>query len=135
MLERESLPDRRRCITRTVKVHLQTVHFTLGFYDDGRPGEVWIDVSRAGTHVNAWAGATAKLMSLMLQYGVPMQELVDALAGHPTEFGEVPVQYHENIQTTVGILDTIVRSLALEHLARNIYDGVPECDSESSVTE
>jgi ribonucleoside-diphosphate reductase alpha chain len=131
MLERQSLPAKRKCWTRTIKVNNQTVHFTVGEYNDGRPGELWIDVSKAGSAVRAWAGASAKLISLMLQYGIPMSEMVDALAGHCTEaFGEVQVDYHEEITSSVGILDAIIRSMALEYLARNIAEGY-ECESES----
>lgn len=136
MPERESLPAKRKCVTRTVKVGNQTVHFTIGFYDDGRPGELWIDVSKTGTHLRAWSGATAKLISLMLQYGIPLHEIVGALEGHCTEpFGAVPVKFHEFIAESVGVLDTIVRSMAGEFLARDFHDRIRECESESSEME
>ena len=100
----------------------QSVHFSVGLYRDGRPGEVFIDLAKTGTAVRSWAEAAAKLMSLMLQYGVPLHELVGALAGHGSEpFGTVPVLGHESITESCGVLDTIVRSMALEFLASELY--------------
>ncbi len=116
---REKLPDRRKCITQRLKINGQTVHFTVGLYPDGRPGELFIDRQKIGTSEKAWCGSTAKLISLMLQYGVPLSELVDALVGNCTEpFGSVPVDGHPIITDAVGVLDAIMRSLALDYLAR-----------------
>lgn len=115
---REKLPDRRKCITQRLKINGQTVHFTVGLYPDGRPGELFIDMHKTGTSVRAWCESTAKLVSLMLQYGVPLSELVGALVGQCTEpFGRVPVSGHEVIMDAAGVLDAVVRSMALDFLA------------------
>lgn len=116
---REKLPDRRKCITQRIKINGKSVHFSVGLYPDGRPGELFIDVHKTGTSVQGWCGSTAKLISLMLQYGIPLSELVDALVGQCTEpFGNVPVTGHSIITDTVGVLDAIMRSLALDFLAK-----------------
>ena len=116
---REKLPNRRKCITQRLKINGQTVHFTIGLYPDGRPGELFIDRQKIGTSEKAWCGSTAKLISLMLQYGIPLSELVDALVGQCTEpFGSVPVSGHPIITEAVGVLDAIMRSLALDFLAK-----------------
>ncbi|MEG7787051.1 hypothetical protein U2388_14990, partial [Listeria monocytogenes] len=74
---------------------------------------------KTGTSVQAWCSSTAKLVSLMLQYNVPMSELVEALVGQCTEpFGSVPVTGHPVIAEAVGVLDAIMRSLALDYLAQ-----------------
>lgn len=110
----------------------QTIHYTVGLYPDGRPGEVFIDMSKCGTMLRAWAGATAKLMSLMLQYGIPLHVVVQSMEGWNTEaFTAVPVVGHESISESTGALDFIVRALAadfgghddpdFEHTAE--YDG------------
>lgn len=115
---REKLPDRRRCITQSIKIAGRTVHYTVGLYPDGRPGEVFIDMHRTGSAVRGWCGSTAKLLSLMLQYGIPLSELVDALVGDCTEpFGRAPVTGHSVIFDTSGVLDAVMRSLALDFLA------------------
>jgi ribonucleoside-diphosphate reductase alpha chain len=134
---REELPNKRRSVTQRLKVNGQTVHFSVGLYPDGRPGEVFIDISRTGTAVRAWYEATAKLLSLMLQHGVPVSELVQSLAGHCTEpFGRVPVSGHECISDASGVLDAIVRSMALDFLAteadrriENLVAAVAETES------
>lgn len=119
-------------MTQRVKVGGQTVFFTIGLYMDGRPGEVFIDVAKAGTALRAWAGSTAKLMSLMLQYGVPVHELVGALAGHCSEtYGTVDVRGHKQITESCGILDTIVRSMALDFLARELHEAQEDEDDSS----
>lgn len=115
---REKLPNRRRCVTQSIKINGQTVHFTVGLYPDGRPGEVFIDMHRTGTAVRGWCGSTAKLISLMLQYRVPLSELVEALVGDCTEpFGRVPVTGHSVIVDTSGVLDAVMRSMAQDFLA------------------
>lgn len=117
---REKLPDRRRCITQSIRINGRTVHFSVGMYVDGRPGEIFIDMHKSGSAVRAWCGSTAKLLSLMLQYGVPLSELVDALVGDCTEpFGRVPVSGHPLIIDTSGVLDTVMRAIALEFLAKS----------------
>mgnify|MGYP001615217220 CR=1 FL=1 len=115
---REKLPYKRRCITRKLRVNGNSVHFSVGLYPDGRPGELFIDMHKTGTAVRAWCESTAKLISLMLQYGVPLHELVDIMVGHCTEpFGAVPVTGHPMVTETSGVLDAIIRVLAQDFLA------------------
>lgn len=123
---REKLPDRRRCITHSLRINGQTVHFSVGLYPDGRPGEVFIDMHRTGSVVRGWCGATAKLISLMLQYSIPLSELVDALVGDCTEpFGRVYVSGHPIIVDTSGVLDAVLRSMALDFLADSATEIEP----------
>lgn len=125
MPSREQLPDRRRCETRKLKVNGVSVHYCVGFYSDGRPGELFLDMHRQGTAVRAWCEATAKLVSLMLQYGVPLCEVVGALVGHGTEpFGEVDVEGHPMVKRSSGVLDAVVRAMALDYLANEAPEGL-----------
>lgn len=115
---REKLPSRRKNATQRLKIGKQTVHFTVGMYPDGRPGELFIDMHKRGTAVNAWCSSTSKLVSLMLQYGVPLSELVDALAGQCTEpWGKVSVSGHPIVTEASGVLDAVIRIMALDYLA------------------
>lgn len=117
-MSREKLPDKRKCVTQSLQINGQKVHFTVGLYPDGRPGEVFIDMHKTGTAVRGWCGSTAKLISLMLQYRVPLSEIVEALVGDCTEpFGRVPVSGHPVIEDTSGVLDAVLRSMALDFLA------------------
>lgn len=114
---REKLPDKRTCVTQRLKVNGTTVHFSVGLYPDGRPGELFIDMHKNGTAVRAWCGSTAKLVSLMLQYGVPLSELVEALVGECTEPEQsVPVQGHELVTEATGVLDAVMRVMAQDYL-------------------
>lgn len=123
---RERLPNRRKTMTRSIKINGQTVHFSVGLYPDGRPGEVFIDMHRTGTAVRGWCGSTAKLLSLMLQYRIPLSELVDALVGDCTEpFGRVMVTGHPVIVDTSGVLDAVIRSMAQDFLAAE-HDEIPQ---------
>ena len=55
------------------------MYMTVGFFEDGRLGEVFVDVSRLGSEVRVWARATAMLVSLLLQHGVATSEIADLL--------------------------------------------------------
>lgn len=134
---REKLPNRRRCRTQSLKINGQTVHFTVGMYPDGRPGEVFIDMHKTGASVRGWCGSTAKLLSLMLQYGIPLSELVEALVGDCTEpFGRVSVTGHPVIMDTSGVLDAVMRSLALDFLATSgVAKHMPPTEAFFRATE
>lgn len=110
------LPDRRRHHTDTVRIGGQTLHYSLGRYPDGKLGEVFIDLQRSGSAIRAWSGAFALLMSLMIQYAIPLDEIADALDGINSEaFGLVPVTGHPNIKECGGVLDFFARVLRLEN--------------------
>ena len=129
IMERERLPEKRKSVTFELKIDKSVVQFTIGLYEDGRPGEIFIDMHKTGTAARAWLGASAKLMSLMLQYGIPLHELVDAMVGHRSEpFGDVPVEGHPLVKTTCGVLDAIVRIMAMEFLAAEYHRNLEEED-------
>lgn len=116
---REKLPDRRTCITQELCINGTTVYFSVGLYGDGRPGELFIDMHKTGTVVRAWCGSTAKLVSLMLQYKIPLSEIVDALVGQCTEAQDkVLVEGHEVVVEASGVLDAVMRCIALDYLAQ-----------------
>jgi len=70
---RECLPTRRKSVTHEVTVDGQRVYFTVGKHTDGRIGDLFIDVNKEGTAVRTWATASAQLISLLLQYNVPLK--------------------------------------------------------------
>lgn len=130
-MPRERLPDKRKSITYELKINGTTVQVTVGLYPDGRPGEVFIDMHKTGTAARSWLGASAKLMSLMLQYGVPLNEMVEAMVGHRSEpFGDVPVVGHPIVKETCGVLDAIVRIMALDFLADEFNKHLEEEEDE-----
>ena len=79
---RENLPPRRRCETFDIQYGGQNTVFavTLGHYDDGRIGEVFITGAKAGSEMEAIARDGAILLSLALQYGVPITTIQHAIS-------------------------------------------------------
>jgi ribonucleoside-diphosphate reductase alpha chain len=105
MIERKPLPDMRSAITRKFQLaytrddgtsDIMKFYFTVGLYEDGRPGEVFIKADRSGTLASGALEGIAIMMSLGLQYGIPMEALVDKLRGTRfdpsgfTKVGDIP---------------------------------------------
>ena len=76
---REFLPDERRSITHKFRVGDQEGYITVGLYDDGRPGEIFVKINKEGSTVSGLTDAVAKLASIALQYGVPLGDLAPKL--------------------------------------------------------
>ncbi|MDP3769304.1 MAG: vitamin B12-dependent ribonucleotide reductase, partial [Dehalococcoidia bacterium] len=69
-------PDERRSITHKFRVGEQEGYVTVGLFDDGHPGEVFITISKEGSTIRGLMDSVAVLTSLALQYGVPLEDLV-----------------------------------------------------------
>lgn len=78
---REPLPDRRRSWTQRVRIGGQTVYMCVGEYADGRPGELFVDVSRQGTFLRGIMGSLARMVSMALQHGADVGTVVKSLKG------------------------------------------------------
>ena len=72
---RERLPDTRRSMTHKFEVAQHQGYITVGFYEDGRPGEVFIKIAKHGSTISGLLDTIAVLTSLALQYGVPVAAL------------------------------------------------------------
>jgi ribonucleoside-diphosphate reductase alpha chain len=94
--QREFLPDERKSITHKFRVGDQEGYITVGLYDDGRPGEIFVKINKEGSTVSGLTDAVAKLASIALQYGVPLTELAPKMRNTrfepygPTGNPEVP---------------------------------------------
>lgn len=75
VLNRERLPDTRNSLTHKFVVAQHEGYITVGFYDDGRPGEVFIKIAKHGSTISGLLDTIAVLTSLALQYGVPVETL------------------------------------------------------------
>jgi ribonucleoside-diphosphate reductase alpha chain len=116
--EREKMPDRRKGYTQKAVVGGHKVYLRTGEYDDGRLGEIFIDMHKEGAAFRAMMNNFAIAISLGLQYGVPLEEYVEAFTFtrfEPAGF----VQGNERIKNATSILDYIFRELAVSYLARN----------------
>ena len=118
MRDREQLPDRRKGYTQKAIVGGHKVYLRTGEYDDGRLGEIFIDMHKEGAAFRAMMNNFAIAISLGLQYGVPLEEYVEAFTFtrfEPAGF----VQGNERIKSATSILDYIFRELAVSYLDRN----------------
>ena len=115
--EREKLPTRRKGYTQKATVGGHKVYLRTGEYDDGRLGEIFIDMHKEGAAFRSLMNNFAIAISLGLQYGVPLEEYVEAFTFTRFEPAGL-VQGNETIKNATSILDYIFRELAVSYLAR-----------------
>ncbi len=117
MREREKMPDRRKGYTQKAVVGGHKVYLRTGEYDDGRLGEIFIDMHKEGAALRSFINNFAIAVSLGLQYGVPLEEYVDAFTF--TRFEPAgPVQGNNSIKYATSILDYVFRELAVSYMSR-----------------
>src|SRR6476620_5981870 len=115
--ERERMPDRRKGYTQKAVVGGHKVYLRTGEYDDGRIGEIFIDMHKEGAALRSIINNFAIAISLGLQYGVPLEEYVDAFTF--TRFEPAgPVQGNDSIKYATSILDYVFRELAVSYMSR-----------------
>jgi ribonucleoside-diphosphate reductase alpha chain len=115
--EREKLPDRRKGYTQKAVVGGHKVYLRTGEYDDGRLGEIFIDMHKEGAALRSIINNFAIAISLGLQYGVPLEEYVDAFTFTRFE-PSGPVQGNDSIKFATSIIDYVFRELAVSYLSR-----------------
>jgi ribonucleoside-diphosphate reductase alpha chain len=116
--EREKLPGRRKGYTQKATVGGHKVYLRTGEYDDGRLGEIFIDMHKEGAAFRSLMNNFAIAISLGLQYGVPLEEYVDAFTFTRFEPAGL-VHGNEAIKNATSILDYIFRELAVSYLERH----------------
>ncbi len=117
MRERERMPDRRKGYTQKAVVGGHKVYLRTGEYDDGRLGEIFIDMHKEGAALRSLLNNFAIAVSLGLQYGVPLDEYVDAFTFTRFE-PSGPVQGNDSIKYATSILDYVFRELAVSYMER-----------------
>jgi ribonucleoside-diphosphate reductase alpha chain len=115
--KRRVLPGRRRGYTQKARVGGHKVYLRTGEFEDGSLGEVFIDMHREGAAFRSLMNCFAIAISLGLQYGVPLEEFVEAFVFTRFE-PNGPVQGHDNIKMVTSVIDYIFRELALSYLGR-----------------
>ena len=126
---RERLPERRKGYTQKANVGGHKVYLRTGEYEDGKIGEIFIDMHKEGAGFRAMMNNFAIAVSVGLQYGVPLEEFVDAFTF--TRFDPAGmVQGNDSIKSATSILDYIFRELAISYLDRTDLAHVqPEGES------
>ena len=121
---RSKMPDRRKGYIQKATIGDHKIYLHTGEYDDGRVGEIFIDTNKEGELVKALMNNFAIAISLGLQYGVPLDEFVDAFI--ETKFepsGEI--KGNDRILNASSILDYIFRELAISYLGREDLAHTP----------
>ena len=114
----EKLPGRRKGYTQKAKIGGHTVFLRTGEYEDGRLGEIFLDMNKEGSALRAFINNFAISVSLGLQYGVPLEEYVDAFTFTKFEPAGI-VQGNDSIKNATSILDYVFRELAVSYLGRH----------------
>jgi ribonucleoside-diphosphate reductase alpha chain len=116
IVERRTLPAKRRGFTQKAKINGQALFLRTGEYNDGTVGEIFIDMAKEGATMRSMLNCFAISISIGLQYGVPLEEFVEKFVF--TRFEPSGMVDHPNIKTTTSIVDFIFRALAYEYLGR-----------------
>src|SRR4029078_1390123 len=116
--EREKLPNRRKSYTQKATVGGHKVYLHTGEYEDGRLGEIFIDMHKEGAAFRSLMNNFAIAISLGLQYGVPLDEYVEAFTFTRFEPAGL-VTGNETIKNATSVLDYIFRELAVSYLGRH----------------
>ncbi|MGK2871565.1 MAG: vitamin B12-dependent ribonucleotide reductase [Alphaproteobacteria bacterium] len=116
-VERRRLPHRRKGYTQKATVGGHKVYLRTGEYEDGKLGEIFIDMHKEGAAFRSLMNNYAIAISIALQYGVPLEEFVDAFTFTRFEPAGM-VQGNEVIKSATSIVDYVFRELAISYLGR-----------------
>ena len=116
IVERKTLPAKRRGFTQKAKINGQAIFLRTGEYSDGTLGEIFIDLAKEGSTLRSLMNCFAISVSVGLQYGVPLEEFVEKFVF--TKFEPAGMVEHPNIKSTTSIVDFVFRCLAYEYLGR-----------------
>ena len=123
---RRKLPDRRKGYIQKAAVGGHKVYIHTGEYDDGELGEIFIDMHKEGAAFRSLMTNFAISISIGLQFGVPLEEFVDAFVF--TRFEPAgPVTGNDSVKSATSILDYIFRELGISYLGR---DDLVNADGE-----
>jgi len=143
---RRKLPDERKSITHKFSIAGHEGFLTVGLYEDGRPGEIFINMTKTGSTVYGLLHAFAISTSMNLQYGVPLRDLVRKFAH--LRFEPSGMTKHNNIRIAKSIIDYIFRWMAwkflsatelaevgLQNLSDRLEDVQPELPLQADLSE
>ena len=132
--ERRKMPDRRKGYIQKAMIGDHKVYLHIGEYDDGRVGEIFIDTNKEGELVRSLMNNFAIAISLGLQYGVPLEEYVDAFINTKFE-PSGKVKGNDRILSASSILDYLFRELAISYLGREDLAHTPSIKKTDQVED
>jgi ribonucleoside-diphosphate reductase alpha chain len=130
---RKKMPNERDSITHKFSIGGHEGYLTVGKYEDGAPGEIFIKMAKEGSTLSGIMDAFALSVSIALQYGVPLRALVDKFVNSRFE----PSGYtgNENIRYAKSVVDYIGRWLGGKFISPDYLDEMPTPVAEASVVE
>ena len=132
--KRFKMPDRRKGYIQKAQIGNHKVYLHTGEYNDGKIGEIFIDTNKEGELVKAMMNNFAIAISLGLQYGVPLDEYVDAFIDTKFE-PSGNVDGNDRILSATSILDYVFRELAISYLGREELAHTPSIASAADVSD
>ena len=132
--KRFKMPDRRKGYIQKAQIGNHKVYLHTGEYNDGKIGEIFIDTNKEGELVKAMMNNFAIAISLGLQYGVPLDEYVDAFIDTKFE-PSGNVDGNDRILSATSILDYVFRELAISYLGREELAHTPSIASTTDVSD
>ncbi len=112
---RRKLPDERQALTHKFDIAGHEGYITVGLFEDGTPGEIFLVMAKEGSTISGFADAFAQAISYALQYGVPLQVLVDKFSH--VRFEPSGITRNPQIRIAKSIVDYIFRWLATKFLS------------------
>ena len=131
---RLKMPDRRKGYIQKASIGEHKIYLHTGEYDDGKIGEIFIDTNKEGELVKSLMNNFAIAISLGLQYGVPLDEFVDAFI--ETKFEPSgKIEGNDRILSATSILDYVFRELAISYLGREELAHTPSIAKTQNTTD
>src|SRR5262245_23477672 len=112
---RRKLPDERHAITHKFDIQGHEGYITVGLFEDGQPGEIFLVMAKEGSTISGFADAFAQAISYALQYGVPLQALVDKFSH--VRFEPSGMTKNPDVRFAKSIVDYIFRWMATKFLS------------------
>ena len=131
---RFKMPDRRKGYIQKVSIGEHKIYLHTGEYNDGKIGEIFIDTNKEGELVKSLMNNFAIAISLGLQYGVPLEEFVDAFIDTKFE-PSGKVEGNDRILSATSILDYVFRELAISYLGKEDLAHTPSIARNNSISE
>lgn len=117
--QRDALPSQRESITHKFAIMGHEGYLTIGLHGDGRPGEIFIKMSKAGSTLGGLVQAFCRAFSLAIQYGLPLQEAVNRFKG--MRFEPMGSTSNPDIPEALSIVDYVARYIEL-HFVDDQFD-------------
>jgi ribonucleoside-diphosphate reductase alpha chain len=121
---RHKLPDERRAFTHKFSIAGHEGYLTVGLYDDGKPGEIFLRMAKEGSTISGLMDTIATMTSVSLQYGVPLKALVDKFSH--TRFEPSGFTNNPEIPIAKSLVDYVFRYLGNRYLEREVADELAD---------